>query len=170
LSPLIPAANRAPAMASTVFTNCVCRGARLLLLVHVRVIELRFLAGEDHMAGPPITSASDIRAFIDEYFAAWQGTDEHRILSYYTDTVALEIPGGRMNGNAAVRDEFVHPFIAGLPGNRHVVTNMLFGKDVVVVEWSFEANHSRPFAGRAATGAAVKLPGCGVYEFDPVSR
>ena len=47
---------------------------------------------------------------------------------------------------------------------------MIFGKDVVVVEWSFEADHSGPFAGRAATGSAVKLPGCGVYEFDPVNR
>jgi hypothetical protein len=34
----------------------------------------------------------------------------------------------------------------------------------------FEADHSGPFAGRAATGSAVKLPGCGVYEFDPAKR
>jgi hypothetical protein len=47
---------------------------------------------------------------------------------------------------------------------------MIFGKDVVVVEWSFEADHSGPFAGRAATGSNVKLPGSGVYEFDPVNR
>jgi len=50
------------------------------------------------------------------------------------------------------------------------VKNMIFGKDLVIVEWSFEADHSGPFAGRAATGVAVKLPGCGVYEFDPVNR
>ena len=47
---------------------------------------------------------------------------------------------------------------------------MIFGKNVVVVEWSFEAAHKGAFAGTAATGAAVKLPGCGVYEFDPVNR
>jgi hypothetical protein len=47
---------------------------------------------------------------------------------------------------------------------------MIFGDSVVIVEWSFEANHKGPFAGRAATGSAVKLPGCGVYEFDPVTR
>jgi len=117
-----------------------------------------------------IASVSDIRAFIDEYFEAWGGTDEDRILSYYGETIALEIPGTVMNGKAAIRDQFVRPFIAGFPGNHHVVKNMIFGKDMVVVEWSFEANHSGPFAGRSPTGTAVKLPGCGVYEFDPVSR
>lgn len=62
------------------------------------------------------------------------------------------------------------PFIAGFPGNRHVVKNMIFWKDVVVVEWNFEAAHKGPFAGTAATGTAVNLPGCGVYQFDPVKR
>jgi len=47
---------------------------------------------------------------------------------------------------------------------------MIFVKDVVVVEWTFEAAHKGAFAGTAATGKAVKLPGCGVYEFDPVNR
>src|SRR6266704_3052168 len=121
-------------------------------------------------ASAALASVSTIRAFIDEYFKAWQGTDEDRILSYYAETVSLEIPGMLMNGKAALRDQFVRPFIAGFPGNRHVVKNMVFGKDVVVVEWSFEADHSGPFAGRAATGSAVKVPGCGVYEFDPVNR
>ena len=50
------------------------------------------------------------------------------------------------------------------------VKNMIFGKNVVVVEWTFEAAHKGAFAGTAATGTAVKLPGCGVYEFDPVNR
>jgi steroid delta-isomerase-like uncharacterized protein len=112
----------------------------------------------------------DITAFIDEHFKAWQGTDEDRILSYYAETVSLEVPGMLMNGKAALRDQFVRPFIAGFPGNRYVVKNLFFGKDVVAVEWSFEADHSGTFAGRDASGAAVKMPGCGVYEFDPMSR
>jgi len=49
------------------------------------------------------------------------------------------------------------------------VKNVIFGKDVVV-EWSFEAVHKGPFAGTAATGTGVNLPGCGVYQFDPVKR
>src|SRR5689334_2998247 len=117
-----------------------------------------------------IRSVDDVRAFMDEYFEAWSGTDEDRILSYYSETVALEIPGTVINGRTALRDQFVRPFVAGFPGNRHIVRNMIFGKDVVVVEWSFEADHSGPFAGRAATGSNVKLPGSGVYEFDPVNR
>jgi hypothetical protein len=45
-----------------------------------------------------------------------------------------------------------------------------FGDDIVAIEWSFEADHKWPFAGRAATVNAVKVPGVGVYEFDPVNR
>ena len=117
-----------------------------------------------------IVSETDVRKFIDEYFKAWEGTDENRILSYYADDVSLAIPGSLINGKAALRDQFVRPFIAGFPGNRHVVKNMIFGKNVVTVEWTFEAAHQGAFAGAAATGTAVKLPGCGVYEFDPVNR
>jgi len=117
-----------------------------------------------------IASDGDVRAFIEEYFEAWSGTDEDRILSYYSETVSLEIPGTIINGKAALRDQFVRPFVAGFPGNRHIVKNMIFGKDVVVVEWSFEAAHKGPFVGTVATGTEVKLPGCGVYQFDPVKR
>src|SRR5689334_4716582 len=94
-----------------------------------------------------IASETDIRAFIDEYFKAWEGTDESRILSYYSENVWLEIPGAVMSGKAALRDQFVRPFVAGFPGNRHVVKNMIFGTNVVVVEWSFEAAHKGAFAG-----------------------
>jgi len=64
-----------------------------------------------------IASANDIRAFIDEYFKAWEGTDEDRILSYYSESVSLEIPGTIINGKAALRDQFVRPFVTGYPGN-----------------------------------------------------
>jgi len=117
-----------------------------------------------------IASVDDVRAFVHEYFEAWSGTDEDRILSYYSETVSVEIPGTAMHGKAALRDQFVRPFIAGFPGNQHVVKNMIFGENVVIVEWSFEAAHKGSFAGTPASGAAVKVPGCGVYQFDPVKR
>jgi len=117
-----------------------------------------------------LASVTDIRSFIDDYFRAWEGSDENRILSYYADDVSLAIPGMLMEGKVALRDQFVRPFIAAFPGNRHVIKNMIFGKNVVAVEWSFEADHSGPFVGRAATGVTVKVPGIGVYEFDPVNR
>ena len=117
-----------------------------------------------------IASDSDVRAFFDEYFEAWSGTDEDLILSYYSETISLEIPGMIINGKTALRDQFVRPFVAGFPGNHHVVKSMIFGENVVVVEWSFEAAHKGTFAGTAATGTAVSLPGCGVYQFDPVKR
>jgi len=117
-----------------------------------------------------LASVSGVRSFIDEYYKAWGGTDEDRILSYYSDDVSVELPGVLMNGKAELRDQFVRPFIAAFAGNRHIVKNMIFGKDIVVVEFSFEADHNGPFAGRAATGIPVKVPGCGVYEFDPAHR
>ena len=117
-----------------------------------------------------LVSVSDVRAFIGEYYQAWHGTDEDHILSYYAETVSVELPGMLINGKAALRDKFVRPFIAAFAGNRHIVKNMIFGKDTVVVEFSFEADHNGPFVGRAATGIPVKVPGCGVYEFDPVNR
>ena len=122
------------------------------------------------MVAGVIACEADVRAFIDEYFKAWEGTDENRILSYYAENVSLEIPGTLITGKAAVRDRFVRPYVAGFPGNRHIVKNMIFGNNVVIVEWSFEAAHKGVFAGAAATGTAVKLPGCGVYEFDPADR
>ena len=121
-------------------------------------------------ASSAIASVNDVRAFIDRYFEAWSGTDEDLILSYYSETISLELPGAVINGKADLRDQFVRPFVAGFPGNRHVVKNMIFGEDVVVVEWSFEATHKGPFGGTVATATAVKLPGCGVYQFDPVAR
>src|SRR5262245_52077694 len=35
---------------------------------------------------------------------------------------------------------------------------------------TFEAQHKGPFAGHAATGARITLPGCGVYEYDAATR
>jgi steroid delta-isomerase-like uncharacterized protein len=122
------------------------------------------------MASPAVASVTEVETFINEYFRAWQGTDEERILSYYSDDISLQIPGATMNGKAAVRDQFVRPFIRGFPGNLHVAKNMIFGSNVVVVEWSFEAEHNGPFAGRDATGAQVQVPGCSVYEYDLTRR
>jgi predicted ester cyclase len=117
-----------------------------------------------------LASPTSVEAFIKEYFAAWQGTDEGQILSYYTDNVVLQIPNTIMNGKGAVRDQFVHPFIGGFPGNRHIAKKMIFGQNVVVVEWNFEAEHKGTFAGIAPTGKHVQVPGCSVYEYDPTKR
>jgi PAS domain S-box-containing protein len=118
-----------------------------------------------------LESAAEIETFIAEYYAAWGGTDEDRIMSYYADNVTVQIPGTLMQGKAALLDQFVRPFITGFPGNRHVVKKIVSGPDaVVVVEFTFEAEHKGPFAGRAATDARVALSGCGVYEVDPGKR
>jgi predicted ester cyclase len=121
-------------------------------------------------AAAALASAGDVRAFIEQYYKAWHGTDEDHILSYYAENVSVELPGMLINGKAALRDKFVRPFIAAFAGNRHIVKNMIFGRDTVAVEFSFEADHNGPFSGRAATGISVKVPGCGVYEFDLVNR
>src|SRR5262245_26271156 len=119
---------------------------------------------------PALWSAVDVESFINEYYDAWSGTDEDRIMSYYAEDVVLQIPGTLMEGKEAVREQFARPFITAFPGNRRFVKNMMFGPGVVVVEFSFEAQHKGPFAGHAATGARIKLPGCGVYEYDAATR
>ena len=115
-------------------------------------------------------SVADVESFIHEYYDACSGTDEDRIMSYYAENVVLQIPGALMQGEEAVREQFVRPFITAFPGNRHFIKNMIFGPGVVVVEFTFEAEHKGTFAGRAATDAPILLPGCGVYEFDSTKR
>ena len=112
----------------------------------------------------------DVRAFIQEYFDAWKGTDEHKILAYYSDDVVLHLPTGTLEGKTAVRDNFVRPFIAAFPGNVHAIRNLAHAKNLVAVEWSFEAVHKGAFANIEATGKKVQVPGCSFYEYDLVTR
>ncbi len=112
----------------------------------------------------------DIELFLVEYYEAWGGTDEDRIMSYYADNVTVQIPGCLMHGKSAVREQFVRPFIAGFPGNRHCVKNIICDRNATIVEFTFEAEHKGPFAGHVATNGRIELPGCGVYEFDLQER
>src|SRR5215472_14703396 len=90
-------------------------------------------------------ASDDVRAFIQEYFDAWKGTDELRILSYYSEDITLDLPTGTLAGRAAVRDNFVRPFITGFPGNVHSIRNLAHAKNLAAVEWSFEAVHKGRF-------------------------
>src|SRR6266481_4610203 len=121
-------------------------------------------------ASTALGTVFDVESFVHEYYGAWGGTDEDRIMSFYADNVVLQLPGTLLEGKEALREQFVRPFITAFPGNRHLVKNMTFGPGVVVVEWSFEAQHKGSFAGHAATGARVKVQGCGVYEYDSAKR
>jgi len=113
---------------------------------------------------------ADVESLINEYYAAWQGTDEDRIMAYYSEDVTVQIPGSLLQGRTAVRDQFVRPYITGFPRNRHLVKHMVFGRDEVTVEFTFDAQHTGPFAGHAATDAHVQVAGCGVYQYDLASR
>jgi steroid delta-isomerase-like uncharacterized protein len=115
-------------------------------------------------------SPDEVRAFIQEYFDAWKGTDEGKILAYYSDDVVLDLPMGRLEGKAAVRDNFVRPFIAAFPGNVHAIRNLAHAANLVAVEWNFEAVHTGAFAGIAPAGKAVRVPGCSIYEYDLETR
>src|SRR5215510_10979797 len=112
----------------------------------------------------------DIESFMTEYYAARGGTDEDLIMSYYADNVTIQIPGSLMQGKLAVREQFVRPFITAFPGNRHFVKNIIFGRESAVVEFTFKAEQTGPFAGHAGTNAPIELPGCGFYEYDSARR
>ena len=90
-------------------------------------------------------SVFDGESFLNEYYGAWSGMDEDRILSFYADNVVLQIPGTLMEGKEALRDQFVRPFITAFPGNRHLVKNMIFAPGVAIVEFNFEARHQGSF-------------------------
>lgn len=111
-----------------------------------------------------------VRAFVQEYFDAWRGTDEKRILAYYSDDVIIQLPIGTLKGKTAVRDNFVRPFIAGFPGNVHAIRNLAHAVNLVAVEWSFEAVHKGAFANVPATGKQVQVPGCSFYQYDLGAR
>jgi len=112
----------------------------------------------------------DVRVFLEEYFDAWKGTDEDKILAYYSDDVVIQLPTGTLEGKPAVRDNFVRPFIAAFPGNVHAIRNLAHAMNLVAVEWSFEAVHTGTFANVEATGKQVQVPGCSFYEFDLETR
>ena len=57
-----------------------------------------------------LRSVADIESFMIEYYAAWGGRDEDHIMSYYADNVTVQIPGSLMQGQSAVREQFVRPF------------------------------------------------------------
>ena len=111
-----------------------------------------------------------VRAFVQEYFDAWKGTDELRILDYYTDDVIIHLPTGILEGKSAVQTNFVRPFITGFAGNVHSIRNLAHAQGLVAVEWSFDAVHNGPFAGVEATGKTVQVPGSSVYEYGLESR
>jgi steroid delta-isomerase-like uncharacterized protein len=111
-------------------------------------------------------SQENARAFIQEYFDAWKGTDENKILAYYADDVVIHLPTGILKGKPTVRDNFVRPFVAGFPGNVHAIRDLGFAPRLVAVEWSFEAVHRGAFAGIPASGKQVQIPGCSFYEYD----
>ena len=66
-------------------------------------------------ASTALRSIVDIESFMVEYYSAWGGTDEDRIMSYYADNVTVQIPGSLMQGKSAVREQFVRPFITAFP-------------------------------------------------------
>jgi len=115
-------------------------------------------------------ASDDVRAFVQEYFNAWKGTDEQKILAYYSEDVMLDLPTGTLKGKTAVGDNFVRSFVAGFPGNVHSIRNLAHAKNLVAVEWSFEAEHKGPFANFEATGKKVQDPGCSFYEYDLTTR
>ena len=41
-------------------------------------------------------------SFVVEYYAAWSGTDEDRIMSYYAENVTIQFPGSFMQGHSAM--------------------------------------------------------------------
>src|SRR5690348_15361288 len=89
-----------------------------------------------------VRAEEDAKSFIEGFLASWTGTDENKILAYYSDNIVLHVPTGTLKGKTEVRDNFVRPFITAFPGNVNVIMNIAYGKNLVAVEWSFEGVHT----------------------------
>lgn len=57
----------------------------------------------------------DVRAFIQEYFDAWKGTDEQKILAYYSDNVVLHLPTGTLEGKTGRARQLCAPVHRRVP-------------------------------------------------------
>ena len=110
-----------------------------------------------------MSSGAQVRPFIEGYFDAWQTGPEEKILAYYSDDVTLQLPTGLLEGKAAVRDQFVHPFCDAFPDNLHKIQSLVYSEGLVAVEWVFVAVHSGQFNGVAPRGSNVKLSGCSFF-------
>ena len=116
-----------------------------------------------------VTPTHDAKAahnLIQEYFDAWKGTDERKILDWYSDDVNLRLPTGVLEGKAAVRDRFVRPFINAFSGNIHEIQRLIHEGGLVAVEWRFKAEHSGEFQGIPPSGRRTDVPGCSFYSLD----
>jgi len=113
-----------------------------------------------------VAAPEDVRAFIQEYFDVWKGTDVEKILAYYSDDVVIHLPTGTLEGKSAVRDKFVVPFVKGFPGNVHSIRSLAHADHLAAVEWTFEAVHKGSFANIEASGRTVRLFGSSFYEYN----
>jgi predicted ester cyclase len=119
-----------------------------------------------HAAATQSPKPETVRAFIQAYFDAWKGTDEEKILDFFSPDVILYVPTGKLEGVTAVRDGFVHPVVTGFPGNVHSIRNLATTTNLAAVEWNFDAVHAGVFGGVEATNRKIHLPGSSFYEHD----
>jgi len=124
----------------------------------------------------------DVRAFIQEYFDAWRGSDEHEILVYYSEEVALQLPTGNTQREDRCARQLCAPFYRGVPRHVHSIRNLAHSKNLVAVEWSLEAVHMavlpisrRPtkrsrFPGAPFTNTISKLEGFRPDAFTSILR
>src|SRR4051794_37909490 len=104
-SPSEPSYRRRFQTTSRCCSQSVDTGAAAVALVHDTGVYLTRTARQSqrregaNMQAVAIQAApEDVRAFIQEYFDAWKGTDEHTILAYYSDDVVLHLPTGTLEG------------------------------------------------------------------------
>ena len=67
-----------------------------------------------------LRSAFDIESFISEYYAAWGGTDEDRIMSHYADNVTVQSPAVSCRENQPFTSNSFGP---SLPASLETVTS-----------------------------------------------
>jgi len=86
---------------------------------------------------------SDVKAFADDWIAAWNAHDLERILSHYADDVTFESaniirlmgdPSGRLEGKAALRD-YWSKALAASPGLTFTLKSVFSGVGGVAIRY-----------------------------------
>ena len=79
-------------------------------------------------------------SFVVEYYAAWSGTDEDRIMSYYAENVTIQFAGRFMQGHSAMSPSSWNVRLFGPSGHPSILNRVISGR----FDTHYPDPHGRP--------------------------
>lgn len=112
----------------------------------------------------PVT---DIRAFFDEFFDAWNAHDVRRVASYYApDYEEIDVAQAEpRHGPDAVRRYLLY-YLRAFPDLRVTLDECVIDGDKVALYWTWCGTHTGTFMHIPPTGRWVKVRGASLITLD----